>query len=349
MRRLTVLTLLSLLFAAAGLGQARGPMRVPVGTRVKVGSPTVEGTVLSWGDSVVVRVEKPGGLADTVRLATASLTGVRVLESPLQWRYATTSDVTFYTDVAVPRLHGDDSTSVDDFRHVIVVASKDQFAGVDAVTGAALWTRPDLANLSEVALDIVGNTGFGVIMRGDTLESIDLRTGKTRWNTAALSLSASGWLPLPGEDTLVLLSGRTTQSASTLLTVELGTGTVRWRQHGLFTVPPKVFGTKGVSYLLGHQDPLGDTDSTIVLYLSTEGPIRLDARTGSLLWRADLLRDAKIPARRDGYARMRYRDGVLFVPSEKRLVALNATDGRLTWPAPRSFKNQVVRMAWARQ
>ncbi len=32
------------------------------------------------------------------------------------------------------------------------------------------------------------------------------------------------------------------------------------------------------------------------------------------------------------------------MPSEKRLVALNATDGRGAWDSPRVFNNQVVRM-----
>lgn len=182
------------------------------------------------------------------------------------------------------------------------------------------------------------------------MEILDLRTGDTRWDTRAVSLlEARGWLALPGEDVTLLLLGRTAQSPSTLVAVELATGKVRWRQDALFIVEPKVFGVAGVSYLLGHQSPLADTDSTLVLYLSSEGPLRLDARTGALLWRSGALRGAKVPAVRDGYARIRQRPGMIIVPSEKRLLALGTTDGSPAWDAPRIFKSEVIRMEWTRQ
>src|SRR3989442_802327 len=125
---------------------------------------------------------------------------------------------------------------------------------------------------------------------------------------------------------------------------ELATGKVRWRRDHLFGLEPKVFGTGGVSYLFGHQPPLADTDTTFVLYLSADGPIRVHAHTGALVWGTDAFHDAKVPMLRDGYARIARRQGVLFVPSEKRLVALNVSDGHAAWPAPLTFKSQVIRM-----
>ena len=72
------------------------------------------------------------------------------------------------------------------------------------------------------------------------------------------------------------------------MAVDLPTGRVRWRQDSAFAAAaePKVFKSSGVSYLLGNQSPLADSDTTLVLYLSTDGQIRLDARTGRVLWRA---------------------------------------------------------------
>lgn len=348
------LALCRLIPFTSSVAQVPRGVDVPVGARVKAeprAGRTIEGTALwSSGDTLVLHAEKPDDMrGDTVRLAAASLKNLRIVESPLLWRYTTPTDITFYHYALVPRPKDIERSRADPFRYVLLVGSGSELAGVDPVTGATLWARADLANLSEVALDIVGRTGYGVIMRGEKMECIDLRTGETRWETGALSLlSAQGWLPLPGADTLILMLGRTTASPATLMAVELGTGTVRWRRDGIFAITPKVFSTGGVSYLLGHQPPIGDTDTTLVLYLSTEGPIRLDARTGALLWRADLLRDAAIPTRRDGYARIRHRRGVLFVPSQKRLLALNAADGRSAWDAPRVFRNKVVRMEWTR-
>src|SRR2546425_4463834 len=71
---------------------------------------------------------------------------------------------------------------------------------------------------------------------------------------------------------------------------------------------------------------------------------RVHARTGALVWRTDAFREAKVPTLRDGYARIARRQGVLFVPSEKRLLALNVSDGHAAWPAPHTFKSQVIRM-----
>jgi len=320
---------------------------VPVGARVKAESQqsgkTTEGTVVAWrGDTLVVRAAEGG---DTVRIAAAALKKLRVVESPTVWRYTSPADINYFTSAAVPRPADAAPFGTDVFRDVLLIANQTELAAIDPVTGGAIWTRKDLPDLRGVALDFVGVTGYGVITRGDTMEIIDVRTGERRWDTGALSLLAvRGWLPLPGKDTLVLMYGRTAESASTLMAVELATGKLRWRQDKLFAVEPKVFGTGGVSYLLGHQPPLADTDTTLVLYLSTEGPIRVDARTGAFLWRAGVLREAKIPALRDGYARIARRRGVLFVPSEKRLVALNVSDGQAAWAAPRAFKSQVIRM-----
>lgn len=344
---LAVLPLLVLAPATGAVAQAARGVLVPAGARLKAETQpagrTIEGTVLvARGDTLVLRAEERG---DTVRIATAALKNVRVVESPSLWRYTPPGGINFSAAVTVPRGRDVEPVSADAFRHVLLVASKTELAAIDPVTGTARWTRKDLPDLHGVALDIVGSTGYGVITRGARMEIIDLRTGDTRWDTGALSLlAARGWLGLPGEDTLVLMYGRTAESATTLMAVEVGTGKVRWRQDSLFALEPKVFGTGGVSYLLGHQLPLGGPDSTLVLYLSPEGPICVHALTGALLWRAGGLRDAKIPTLRDGYARMIRSRGVIFVPSESRLLALNANDGRPAWSAPRVLKSQVIRM-----
>ena len=333
---------------------AQGPRgtRALVGARVKAETQpagrTVEGTVLpSSSDTLVLRADLPGvGRGDTVRIAAAALKNLRVVESPALWRYTRPTDINFFVWVVIPGLRAVEPAGAGPFPHVVVVASKTELAALDAATGTPIWTRQDLADLRGEAFDIVQNTGYGVLTRGEKMEVIDFRTGETRWDTGALSLlSARGWLGVPGVDPLVLMYGGTGRSASTLMAVELATGKLRWRQDSLFTVGPKAFVIGGVSYLLGHQPPLGAADTSLILYLSTEGPIRVHARTGALLWRSDALRAAKIPTLRDGYARMARQRGSVFVPSEKGLLALRVADGRPAWGAPRLFKSQVTWMA----
>src|SRR6266550_3247435 len=130
----------------------------------------------------------------------------------------------------------------------------------------------------------------------------------------------------------------------TMTIVDIGTGTVRWRQDSLFGVEPRLFNSGGVSYLFGNQPPFADSDSTFVLYLSSEGPLRLHKRSGAVLWRGAALRTAKVPATSDGWAFMRSRRGTLFVPSGDSLLALRTSDGQPLWPAPHKFTSRVNRM-----
>jgi len=342
---LAVPIILSLIPPAHAAAQVRDP-RVPVGASVKAqprGRGTFEGTVVAWsGDTLVFQTQARDGIrGDTMRVAAASLEKLRVLESPVLWRYTAPGDIGFYVSTARP-------SSTDSLRDVLVVGTAVELAGIDPVTGATIWSRSDLANLSPAAIDLVGPTGYAVVTRAGQLAVVDLGTGESRWSTDSLSLrSAYGWLPLYSTEPLMLVVGRTNASPVTLMAVELGTGTVRWRQDSVFALPPKTFATDGTTHLLGHQLPLEDTDTTFILYISEEGPIRLDSRSGAVLWRADGFRGAAVPTRDDGYARIRSRQGVLFVPSGKTLVGVNTSDGRSAWEAPRVFKSKVLRMDWS--
>jgi outer membrane protein assembly factor BamB len=321
---------------------------IPVGARVKLdlsSGPGTEGILLAWrGDTLVV---KAADRNDTIRVRMTELSGIRVMDSPALWGDTMTADINFYVSAAVPRSAGSDSGEDIRYRRVLLVATGTSLAGLDPTTGRTLWTRTDLADLKWATVDFVGRTGYGVVTRGDTMEVLDLRSGQKRWDTRALSFTAArGWLPLGGPDTAILMLGRTAESPATLSAVELATGKVRWRQDHLFGIEPKVFRTSGVPYLLGHQDPLSDSDSTLILYISPEGPLRLDARSGALLWRSSDVHSDKVPAPRDGYAWMRERRGVIFVPTEKQVAALRVADGHPAWDAPHAFKSQVIDMGW---
>jgi outer membrane protein assembly factor BamB len=334
-------------------GQTRAGVLVPAGARIRIegAGKEIEGSLVRLGrDSVVVSVSSPGELIGR-RSATAmeAVSGIRVLESPELWRRSTTSSMTFFMGVTVPAsLAPAEGTSepdgAEDMRHVLLVGTGTELSGVDPESGKTIWTRNDLPNLGLASIDLVGRTGFGVVTVGDTMEIIDLSTGAKQWRTDALSLAAKGWLPSGDSECHLLLYGRTAQSQSTLMLVDLVTGAVQWRQDSLFRSAPKVFGFQGVSYLLGHQEPVNDTDSTLLVYISKDGPVRLNARTGALIWRASVLDDAGVPAPRDGYSRILQSRGVFYVPSGNRLWALNREDGRPLWNPPRQFRNKVIRM-----
>ena len=334
------------------LAQTGRGVLVPVGAHVKVdtdsGGQSVEGTIVAWrGDTLLVQ---PQSRTDTVRVASGALKKLRVVESPALWRYTSPSTINFYFSTGMPRAHDVISMSGDAYERLLLVGTKTELAGVNTSTGAVLWSRKDLADIKNAALDIAWNSGFGVVSRRDTMEIFDLRTGLKRWDSGSLSfVTARGWLPSPGLDTAILVLGRTANSATTLMAVDLATGHVRWRQDSAFTVEPKVFETSGVSYLLGNQSPIADSDTSLVLYISTDGPIRLDTRTGRVLWRGTALRGAKLPLPKDGYAAIHEQHGVDVLPSGDSLVAFRANDGASAWTSPRKFKNKVFRIVPIKQ
>jgi outer membrane protein assembly factor BamB len=336
-----------LLLASPSFAQTPHHVVLPVGARVKIdtesGGPTVEGTIVGWrADTLLVQ---PQSRADTVRVPPAGLKKIKVMESPALWRYTSPSAINFFFSTSMPRPHELTSLSGDADERLLLVGNKTELAGVNPATGAVMWSRKDLADLKAVSLDIAWNSGFGIVSRRDTMEIFDLRTGLKRWDSGSLSfLTARGWLPSPSADTAVLMLGRTAQSPTTLMAIDIATGRVRWRQESAFTAEPKVFATSGVSYLLGHQSPIADSDTSLILYISTDGPIRLDARTGRVLWRGTALRGAKLPLPTDGYAAIRQQRGVVFIPSGDSLLAFRASDGTSAWTSPRKFKNRVFRI-----
>jgi outer membrane protein assembly factor BamB len=342
-----LLVLLAVVVPTHVLAQRAPGVLVPVGARVKVDmrSPqaTVEGIVLAWRADTLLFA--PPGRADTVRLASGAISKLRVVESPSLWRYTSGSDINYYTFPSVPRSAGAPWTD-DLYRVQLLVATKTELVGVDPGTGTPVWTRRDLPDIKGVAIDVVGLTGYAVITRGDTMIILDVRTGETRWDSRKLSLlAARGWLGFPESDSAILMLGRSAASPSTVMAVDLGTGKLRWRQDSLFGIEPKVYSAGGVSYLFGNQPPVADTDSTLVLYISSEGPLRLNARTGARMWRGTGLNAAKLPTPGDGWAFIAQRRGTLFVPSGDSLVALRTSDGQPAWPAAHRFDSRVVRIA----
>ena len=74
----------------------------------------------------------------------------------------------------------------------------------------------------------------------------------------------------------------------------------------------------------GNQQPVFDGENTAVLYLTQEGPVKIDLSTGQKLWVSDKLKGKEPPAPRNGYAPIVKGENVVFVPYGKSLQALDA-------------------------
>ena len=92
------------------------------------------------------------------------------------------------------------------------------------------------------------------------------------------------------------------------------------------------------------QAPLFDSDSTVILAPNPGGLVRLDTRSGRLLWTQDTIRN-DTPSELEGYAPLATDSGLLYVPFERGILALRIVDGSIAWRGQRKYKGVVHQMA----
>jgi hypothetical protein len=303
-------------------------------------------------------VEGRLGGATVLRAAAAFLalsclaaSGLRAQDEAI-WRYTSEEEIKFYR-VTPP---GD-----------LMVGTKDGVVALDPETGEPRWSRHDILRAHDgfigpinpgpwpgAAFDPIPFSPYGVVRTNDGILMLDLTTGETVWDSTAVEMDkVRGHFVIPQHD-LVLVYGEAREGDETLVAVDALTGEPRWRRGDLFErSSPQQLHVNALRSLTGHQPPLVDSDSTFILDISKDGPMRIHSRTGELLWRSDIDRDP--PRLLEGYAPMLLRDGTLFVPYERtcwrgdscredRMLALNTADGSVLWNHKDKFPSRVAQM-----
>lgn len=249
---------------------------------------------------------------------------VTLQQTPPAWRFTTTDTIRFVDLTPLGALAVQTSAGV---------------AVLDVETGSTKWARTDARDF-----DVVSYSPFGVITTDSGGEVIDLETGATKWAFRRLPFTrVRGYAPLP-ERALMLVYGVVDTNPLVVTAVGLDSGDVRWRQDGLFGTSRWLTDRRSKITLAQFQPVLWDTDTSMVLYPSHGGPMKIDARTGALLWRADTLRDDDPPALSEGYSPMLMDGGRIYVPHGKRLLALDAVTGRVLWDRQKQFEGVVRQM-----
>jgi outer membrane protein assembly factor BamB len=235
----------------------------------------------------------------------------------------------------------------------LVISTDKDLSALDPSTGVPQWKREDIRDLRLVALDLIPNTPLAIVHRNeDDLDLMDLNTGRTLWDSRALGLrSTHGQFEVPGRRMLVIYGTSKKKSKKVFMAVDEATGEHKWTQMAddWFDKEPELFNVPGSedSYarqsLDGNQGPVFDAGHGMILCVTSEGLIDVDLDTGRRLWRTELDMDAP-PATRRGFCPMLLSDGVVYVPYEKRLVAVRASDGKVLWDDPPKFKSQVAQM-----
>ena len=250
------------------------------------------------------------------------------------WRFAADTDVAYFTQTPLG--------------NVLVVSGKN-LTSIDPESGRSTWSITDSVGFAprweipiplSPSLWVLGDDGAGVI---------DLQTGAWKWRHPSPTLGSSrGPLLLP-EKQLALEYTVRPNEAPVLGAIDIETGHVRWQsssiiQRQVHAAELECCGGRKLPTIEANLAPLVDHDSVIVLWISEDGPVAINANSGAVIWRATSLAGKTPPTRIAGYAPMLAVNGVLYVPYENRLAAIDLATGAPAWGNPREYKAHVAQM-----
>ncbi len=230
----------------------------------------------------------------------------------------------------------------------VLVATKNLVAALDAGSGGQLWQLDGVPSLAEGLFPGSSDSVAGFSYKEQRIVGFDMASGRHLWAQDSLPASERilGYFRLGNRD-LLLLFRQSAAPTPTVTAIRLSTGEVLWQRSDLFSQKPKFGGQGGFSDLTVYQTLLIDSDTTLILYVTQDGPMRLDARSGATLWRGEALKGRKVPSVYDHepYAPMLIADSILVIPSGKHLVGLDVRDGHLVWEQAAEYPKRPASLA----
>jgi outer membrane protein assembly factor BamB len=211
-------------------------------------------------------------------------------------------------------------------------------SSVDPESGRRLWERPDASDYEHAR-----EYECVVATVGGTRVVLDLESGRERWSLTALGFTKHKGLFTVPERRLLLAFGETPTSPLSLVAATIDSGAVVWRQDDLYSAGDlRERGRKTKS--LAERQPVLLNGDAIVLNPSHDGLLRLDLGTGRLLWRMPEAEIAEIGAAWEGYSPMIAADGSIYVAYDKKVLAIDAVNGRIQWNRNGDFRSRVAQM-----
>lgn len=280
-------------------------------------------------------------------LACAVLVPVAAFAATPRWTYTT-------TDIAFQRV-----TSLG----TLLVSSDDALRVINPADGSVLWERKDLAKFKECNFDELENTPYGMLDIGEGMggtrrhvEVIDLQTGKTKWDSEKLPiLSSTGQIQVAHKRMLVIFGLAKKGNKPMTVAVDTETGEIKWQQERLFEKPLQLFEVKGSGRMFkrmsiaGNQPATFPDENSMVVWLSEDGPIKINLETGAKEWACIGLKGKTPAAMNYGFCGMLSADGVIYVPYEKSLQAVSAKSGELLWKKEKDFRGRPCQMRIVQQ
>jgi len=237
----------------------------------------------------------------------------------------------------------------------LVVSSKEALVGINPETGATMWRMEELSGLKEASFDLIPLTQLATIQKGkgflgamNQMIVLDYVEGTVKWNSDKLDFQTSmGQFVLPEIEGLMIY-GRNDKGQNSVLVVDLETGAKIWENKEFFEKRnPQLLQMSAVKMtLVGNQEPLFDTDATMITFMNNKAVRKWNAKTGERIWETEVKCKAA-PALKSGYAPMLLNDdaSVVYVPADMTVYAIRTADGSLAWQKPPKLRGMVYQMS----
>ncbi|MCP4706369.1 MAG: PQQ-like beta-propeller repeat protein [candidate division Zixibacteria bacterium] len=225
----------------------------------------------------------------------------------------------------------------------LIVSTDEGLAAVDPESGDIMWRDENLKKLKQEMFDLIPFTQFAVINKSkgilgsqNRMIVFDYVEGVEKWNSDKLDIISSlGQFIVPSQNAL-LVHGRNKKGKDWPRLVNLETGDLIWENPDFFKKrKPTMFKLRGAKVaLMGNQEPLYDSDETMITCMNGKAIRKWNLKTGEMIWETELkeLRKAA-PAPNYGYTSILHdKDaGIIYVPAVKSLYAIKTSDGSKVW------------------
>jgi outer membrane protein assembly factor BamB len=247
---------------------------------------------------------------------------------------------------------------------IFLVGTDQEILGVAPDSGTVAWRIRPGREFHGADVELLDGTPFAVLGLGKdgastfpSLSLLDLRDGRMVWNADSLGLLRSaGSFQIPGTQRLLLRAALRKGRTAALL--DMSSGRPIWvnRRLGEELEPVLEDQIEDV-VVVAHQNPLMDTDSTMIFHMSRTRFEKYNLNTGELIW------DSKNPgpkrsywegAIKDekhrvefGYAPMviSAKEDRFYAPYMRTVASLSLATGERLWSEPPRLDGYVVQMA----
>jgi hypothetical protein len=225
----------------------------------------------------------------------------------------------------------------------LLAGTDEGLVGINPEDGNIMWQMDELKKLEQDKINLIPLTQYAVINKGkgflgtqNRMILIDYVSGNEKWNSDNLDIvSSMGQFIVPSKKALFIY-GVNKKGKQWPRLVNMEDGSMIWENPDFFKKRnPTLFKLSGSKLaLMGNQEPLFDTDETMITCMNGKAIRKWDLNTGAMIWETELKELKKAaPSPMYGYPSILFDEdnGVLYVPAVKALYAVKVSDGSLVW------------------